>query len=155
MSKCLCVVLGCQLCLNHSRLVRHTEGFSCCYIVFILSQGLSTSHALPFRRLGTLQEAGRGCSQDRWLQMARGIFHTKWCHSWYINWEGGKLPLPMSAARLELTGHCATLVLYILILFFFPLKLSLSQSMHFLTFTLGILSHILLQGQGMNWDKYY
>lgn len=61
----------------------------------------------------------------------------------------------MSAARLELTGHCATLVLYILILFFFPLKLSLSQSMHFLTFTLGILSHILLQGQGMNWDKYY
>lgn len=76
------------------------------------------------------RKAGREHSQDRWLELARGIFHTIKCHSQNINW-GFILPVTQKG----LTGprgrvwhwlacgeqlYCASLIF-----FFLPSLLSL------------------------------
>ena len=122
-------VAGIVLCFGFSMrimLITH-RCFSCCWAVFTLNQGLSSSHALPAEKVGDAQEAGKGHSQDSWPKLAKGIFHTIWHHAQYINWgelAGGRARCSGTSWASVVGGeqlHCASLVLYILLLLLFSL----------------------------------
>lgn len=103
-------------------------------------------------KAGGAQEVGR---KHSWPELAKGIFHTTEYHARYINWGVGQpargccLGTGRATAgkwwAIALFTTCfvysnSFIIIIIIFLLFWPIKLSLSQSMNFLPFTLLILS---------------
>jgi len=107
---------------------------------FILSQGLFSFPCSA--RQGGAQEMGREHSQDSWLKLTKGIFHTIWHHAQYIN--GGELGLLLRGEMginhsvvSNCTVHCPLCVFYYhcyYLLLYCPVKRSLSQPRSFTFF---------------------
>ena len=153
--------------MNAIMAVLITQGcFSYCWAVLTQSQGLfCSSHHPTSEEAGGAQEVWRGHSRDSWPQLTKGIFHTIWHHAQHIklgeeegrggrsewwrlssqvtvthdgallSWRWLNACLPMGSGewipRFALLVHAA---------FALPVKLSFSQPMSSLTFTLPILS---------------
>ena len=56
--------------------------------MFILSQGFFSFSCPASKKAGGAQEVGRGHRQDSWPKLAKGIFHTIWCHAQHIKLGG-------------------------------------------------------------------
>ena len=56
--------------------------FNCCRAVLTPSQGLFSFSLCPANEQARgAARAGRGQTQDSWPKLAKGVFHTIWCHS--------------------------------------------------------------------------
>ena len=55
--------------------------------MFIPSQGFFSFSCPASKKAGGAPEVGTGHSQGSWPKLAKGVFHTMWCHAQYINWE--------------------------------------------------------------------
>ena len=65
----------CALDLVWEQCWQHTDGFCCCWVMFVLSQELFTFSGPASERAGGAWETGRGYSQDSWPEPAKEVFH--------------------------------------------------------------------------------